>query len=722
MTDRVPPLDPAREAVLEGLNPSQRAAVSAPAGPVLVFAGAGSGKTRVITRRIAWLTASEGAPPGSILAVTFTNKAAREMRSRVDALRPETGHGGSRGPWVSTFHAFALALLRRFSAAAGLPSGFAVLGTDDRRRLLKRVVRELTLDEKRNPVRMLDSQVSALRNAEAAGTVWDGPRLPERRRVVERVTEAYEEALGALGAVDFDDLQIRALALLRGDGDCRRFVERRARRLLVDEYQDTSPIQHRLLLALAPHRDVFAVGDDDQSIYSFRGADYRNILRFETDFPGARVYRLEQNYRSTAAILDAANAVISKNRDRAAKTLRPTADRGAPVTFGVHPTEQEEARAIADKIVGRRGSPDSTAVLVRTRAQTRALEEAFTARGIRHFVIGGLRFYERREVLDAIAWVRLGVRGADDASFGRAVASPPRGIGSKSLERIREAAAGLGVPLLEASRRLARAETFRGRTATGLRSFLAAVAAVHEASRNGPEAAVETAITASGLAAALADDQERTENLASLRAAARESQFERGETDAGQEQVLAFLDQVSLLAAEDLTPQDSDAESEPPVLVMTVHAAKGLEFDRVFLAGLWEGLFPHSLALDSAAELEEERRLFYVGMTRARKELLLSAAPGATAFRPRGGDVSRFVADIPGLVATGGTRGRTPGARRGRGASVAGFRRGQQVSHPRFGVGRVEWVDVGAHRITVVFPGWGRKRLVPEYARLQPVR
>ncbi len=731
--DAAPGRDGRLREVLEGLNPSQRAAVTAPAGPILVFAGAGSGKTRVITRRIAWLVLEEGARPDSILAVTFTNKAAREMRDRVESLsRGAAALEDASRPWVSTFHAFALALLRQFSLAAGLPTGFPVLGASESRLLLRRTARRLGVNDDQIPLRALVSGVSALRNATAAGVEWRGPRLPERRRTVVEVAEAYEEELQALGSVDFDDLQIRALGLLNAHEDARRFLARRARRVLVDEYQDTSPLQHLLLRKLAPHRDVFAVGDDDQSIYSFRGADYRNILRFEEDFPGARVFRLEENYRSTAAILEAANAVIRRNRERAGKTLRAIGDKGAPVRFRAHGSETDEARKIAADILGWGDARGSVAVLVRTRAQTRAFEEAFAVRRIPHFVIGGLRFYERREVLDAIAWVRVGARDRDDDAFRRALGSPARGVGPQSLARIAEAAGLEKVSLLEAARRLSSDRAFGGRPATGLRTFLAAVAAVSKAAELGPEAAVRAAVETSGLGESVAEDPERTENLASLRSAAREwdaanGPREGGDADdapgSGRARVVAFLDQVSLLAAEDLAPQGGAASGPPPVLIMTVHAAKGLEFDRVFLAGLWEGLFPHSLSLDSHAGIEEERRLFYVGMTRARRELFLSAAPGTMAFRPQGGGVSRFLRDIPGaLVEASGQPARPPSARRRPAAVVAGLRRGQRVHHPRFGEGRVESVDPAAGRVTVVFPGWGRKRLVPEYARLRIVR
>lgn len=723
--------------LLEGLNRSQRAAVTAPAGPILVFAGAGSGKTRTLTRRIAWIVAEQGRHPLSVLAMTFTNKAAREMNQRVAQLAEETGvFEPAPGPWVSTFHAFALRLLRLFPEPVGLASGFGVLGADDSKALLRQAARGLGVNEDRHPLRAIVPAVSARRNAVAATGRWEGPaeRFPGRNAVVAEVATALEAELARIGAVDFDGMQILALRLLRKGGGARDFVDRRAQRLLVDEYQDTSPLQQRLLLELAPHRDVFAVGDDDQSIYSFRGADHRNILRFEKDFPGARVFRLEQNYRSTAAILDAANAVIRRNRERRDKTLRAMGERGAPIRFLRHASEAGEAARVAQDIEGWKDERGSVAVLLRTRAQTRAFEEAFTARGIRHVVIGGLRFYERKEVLDALAWIGLAASAGHDAGFRRAIAAPRRGIGAKSLSRIEGRAGADRIPLLEAARRLVNEGAFSGRVATGLRSFLRAVGAIRKATADGPEAVVRTAIEGSGLAASLENDSERTENLASLRAAARDFETRAaveeeaspdsdgaGADRAGADRVLAFLDQVSLLAAEDLAPDEEEDSGPPPVRVMTVHAAKGLEFDRVFLAGLWQGVFPHWLALQHN-EIEEERRLFYVGMTRARNELFLSAAPGAMTFRSRSGpgNESRFLRDIPGLRRGGGRGRRRPSNRpRPGGASLGGLRRGHRVVHPKFGLGRVESVDAAARRITVVFERAGRKRLVPEYAQLR---
>ena len=706
----------AGQSVLAGLNASQQEAVSAPAGPTLVLAGAGSGKTRVITHRIGWRLLVDGAPPESILAVTFTNKAAREMRTRVNALAAAVRETGSL-PWVSTFHAFGLNLLRRFGGDIGLPSGFPVLGADESRALVRQVARELLIDDDRLPLGRLVQLISRLRNAEASGAAFRGPRDPRLGESVREATALYRRKVAELKGVDFDDLLIRALELLDASEAARSFVDRRVRHLLIDEYQDTGPTQHRLVLRLAGHRDVFAVGDDDQAIYSFRGADFRNILRFREDFPGARVLRLEENYRSTAAIVDAANAVIRRNRRREGKTLRPLGEQGERARFRSFASETGEAQAIAVEIAAKGEGRGSTAVLLRTRAQTRAFEEAFAAHRIPHVIVGGLRFYERREVLDALACLRVAANPDDDSAFRRALAAIPRGVGPKSLRRIEEQGAADETSLLAAAERVVADRGLPSRALNGLQAFVEGIAAVRRAIPGGPDKVVRSAIADTGLGPFFQEnDRERFENLVSLQNAARE--FERTNPEGT---VDAFLDQVSLLSAEDLMPEEGADPGVPPVMVMTVHAAKGLEFDSVFLAGLWEGLFPHAFSLESDLQLEEERRLFYVGMTRARKRLQLSAAPGGAPYLRSRGGVSRFLGEIPrDLLETARGEARTlPIAT----APAAGpFRKGDSVRHPKFGVGRVETVDPDGKRLSVLFRYHGRRRLVLEFARLERVQ
>ena len=695
-------------AVLEGLNEQQRTAVSAPAGPTLVFAGAGSGKTRVLTRRIAWRVLADGAAPEGTLAVTFTNKAAREMSDRIEQF----GGGEWGRVWTSTFHALGLRLLRMFGEEVGLEKGFAVFGADEANKVVEEAAAGLFLDEDLKTA-TIARLVSRIRTAEALGEPLSSPgdsdRYRRRMGLLRRVAAGYREELRRQNAVDFDDLILLAGQLLEADGPAREFVGRRARHLLVDEYQDTSPLQHRLIRRLAPGGDVFVVGDDDQAIYSFRGADHRNIHAFRDDFPGARVFRLEDNYRSTSSILDAANALIRRNSEREGKTLRPVGETGALVSLRVEPTEADEAGAVAREI-GRLGDGrGSCAVLYRTRAQSRAFEAAFAARRIPHAVVGGLRFFERREVLDALAGVRLAVRRNDDAAFRRAVRAVSRGVGSKSHDRIEAAAIGRGIPLREAAGAVLEEGVFVARIADGLRRFLSGVEAVERAASDGPAAVVEAAIEEIGLAARYRGDTDREEHLESLRESARE--FERRNPDAG---VAEFLDQVSLLAAEDFVPDDAGGAG--PVMLMTLHAAKGLEFDTVFLCGLWEGLLPHRFSIKNRESLEEERRLFYVGMTRARKSLTLTASPAG--FAASGG-ISRFVSEIPDEMLSGSARARVRAATP-RTADNRPFRPGDAVHHHRFGRGRVESADTDGKCVTVLFRTAGRKRLVLEYARLRP--
>ncbi len=683
---------------LAGLNGPQREAVAAPVGPTLVLAGAGSGKTRVITRRIAWRILETGSAPDSVLAVTFTNKAAREMKERVVALGVESVGRA----WLGTFHSVGLRLLRLFGSEIGLPQGFAVLGEDDAKRLLRDIRAELGIEPELVTPRKLRSAVSRLKNA---GGEAPPPRR-EEEHAIRAVFERYREELPRRGAVDFDDLILLPLELLRTSAEARRFVSRRAKVLLVDEYQDTSPSQNQLIRALAPGRDVFAVGDDDQSIYSFRGADYRNILRFEKDFPGARIFRLEDNYRSSRVILEAANAVISRNRKRHGKRLRATSGSGRAIEPMFAGGEAEIARRAAEEIERHDLERGLTAVLVRTRAQTRAWEEAFLARQIPHRVIGGLRFYERKEVQDALAHLRLALNPDDDTAFRRALDSLARGFGDKSFERIAALAAEQRVSLHEAAG--SPGEGLPPRALAGLKDFLGGVERIRRAIEAGPVASIRATIQDSGLAARYeTNDPERYENLISLESAAVE--FEENESDAT---TLGFVDRVSLLSAEDFLVENEGGENGGggPVLVMTVHAAKGLEFDTVFVGGLWEGVFPHGLSLGSEAGIEEERRLFYVAVTRARKSLYLLVAPGGSPWMRGTGGPSRFLSEIPRELLAG----EAP-------APVAGFRKGDRIRHRRFGEGRIESVETDGSRVTVLFRQAGRKRLVLAYAKLERI-
>ena len=687
-------------AVLEGLNEQQRTAVSAPAGPTLVFAGAGSGKTRVLTRRIAWRVLADGAAPEGTLAVTFTNKAAREMSDRIEQF----GDGEWDRVWTSTFHALGLRLLRMFGEEVGLEKGFAVFGADEAKTLAVRVAKELIRDDDLKPAAVVRG-VSRVRAAEALGeplsSASDSVGYRQWMGSLRDVAAQYEDELRGQNAVDFDDLILLAGRLLAADGPAREYIARRVRHLLVDEYQDTSALQHRLIRRLAPHGDVFVVGDDDQAIYSFRGADHRNIHAFRRDFPGARVFRLEDNYRSTGSILDAANALIRRNSGRESKTLRPVGEAGAPVSLLVESSEAREAAAVAQAILALGAKRGSCAVLYRTQAQGRAFEQALMARGIEHVVVG-TRLFERKEVMDAVAAVRIAVRPSDDAAFRRAIGAVPRGVGKTTLGQVAKAAAEREVPMREASGALLEEGAFARRIAEGLSGFLSATEAVERAAARGPEAAVKAARKETGLDDYYRSDEER-KSLKFLLDHARDF--------AG---VAEFLDQVSLVSAEDSAPKETPGGG--PVMLMTIHAAKGLEFDTVFLCGLWEGLLPHQFSLKNRESLQEERRLFYVGMTRARKSLTLSAAPSGFAAS-RG--ISRFVAEIPRDMLSGAARAKVRAATT-RTADNRPFRPGDAVHHPHFGRGRVESADADGGRVTVLFRTAGRKRLVLEYARLRP--
>ena len=698
------------------LNPEQREAVEHFEGPSLVLAGAGSGKTRVLTARVCHLIHEHGIPPDRIMAVTFTNKAAGEMRDRVVSMLGTE----PRGIWMGTFHAIGVRLLRRHAPEVGWTRGFTIRDAEQSLREVKKAQKSVDVSPLRWSPKAIRERISEAKNqlvgaerfAEAHG---DGADLLMRR--VALVYPAYQEALRTQDALDFDDLLVLPVRLMERN---RRLLERYRRRfafILVDEYQDTNRAQFRLLELLASgHGNLMVVGDDDQSIYGWRGADIRNILDFEHSFPNARVVRLEQNYRSTSVILDAANAVIRRNRRRDGKTLRPLGEQGERARFRSFASETAEAQAIAIEIAAAGEGRGSTAVLLRTRAQTRAFEEAFAAHRIPHVIVGGLRFYERREVLDALACLRVAANPGDDSAFRRALAAIPRGVGPKSLRRIEEQGAEDETSLLAAAEQVVADRGLPARALNGLHAFLEGIAAVRRAIPGGPEKVVRSAIADTGLGPFFQEnDRERFENLVSLQNAARE--FERSNPDGT---VDAFLDQVSLLSAEDLMPEEGADPGVPPVMVMTVHAAKGLEFDSVFLAGLWEGLFPHAFSLESDVQLEEERRLFYVGMTRARKRLQLSAAPGGAPYLRSRGGVSRFLGEIPRDLLDA-ARGEARAIPLGTVPAAGPFRNGDTVRHRKFGVGRVETVDPDGKRLSVLFRYYGRRRLVVEFARLERV-
>jgi DNA helicase-2/ATP-dependent DNA helicase PcrA len=700
--------------VQSGLNERQREAVTAADGPTLVLAGAGSGKTRVIVHRIAHLVGARSVSPDEILAVTFTNKAADEMRRRVQELLrlPATDLS------VHTFHALCLRLLRRFGEDVGLPRGFTVFGEDERRTLLRRVLREMGVLEREYPLSRVSASISGQKNgafAREEGELVD-PTLV-------KAAEAYQRQLEAAGGVDFDDLLLRGVELLECSERARGYAARRFRHVLVDEYQDTNRVQYRLLRLLAPHGNLFVVGDEDQSIYNFRGADLRNILDFERDFPGACVVKLEVNYRSTAVILKAASGVIGHNVDRKGKTLVASLPEGERIQLHEAHDEREEAAhaaGILEKL--RRQSPElRVAILLRTHAQTRAFEEELVRRNVPHKVLGGLRFYERREIKDALAYLRLLQNRGDDASFLRAVNVPPRGVGDASQTLLGERARASAISMWDASESLLEGNEISGRARLGLTAFRSLIDGL--AARFGkPSDALRAILQESGLVAAFeaegeAAARERRENLDQLVASALE--YEAGER---QPTLAAFLDRVSLLT-------DADTLDTPaPCLLMTLHAAKGLEFDVVFLAGLEEGLFPHVRAAGSRHALEEERRLFYVGITRARTRLFLSFARSRfLSYLSTSREPSRFLSEIPGAVLeSAASPFRKQDARPKTSAPPArgpSLRPGTIVSHKMFGEGRVLFAEGSGRdrKVTVLFHKAGRKKLLLEYADLSVV-
>ena len=622
----------------DGLNPAQVDAVTHPAGPLLVVAGAGSGKTRVLTRRIAHLVVQRGVSPFAILAITFTNKAAGEMKERVAALVGPVAHD----MWVSTFHSACVRILRRDAGLLGYPSRFSIYDQGDAVRLTGYVVRDLGLDVKRYPARAVHASVSSAKNeGRSAADYVEHAMGPYEGRIGEVFTE-YQARLLKAGAMDFDDLLGNAVRLLRSQPDVLERYRGRFQHILVDEYQDTNQVQNDLVMLLgSAHRNVCVVGDSDQSIYRFRGADIRNILEFERAFPDATVVVLDQNYRSSQTILDAANAVITRNPGRQPKHLWTDAGPGDRIVRYRADDEVDEARWVVGRLrslhgEGRRWS--DMAVFYRTNAQSRAVEEQMVNLGVPYRVVGGTRFYDRREVRDAMAYLKLAANPADEVAARRVLNVPRRGVGDTSVARVDALAAASGIGFVAALRDTAAAGV-SGRAATGIGGFLDLLDHLSETVDDGPATVLSAALDRSGYLDELRaehtiESEGRLENLAELVGAA-----------SGFDSVDDFLERVGLVADTDDLPDDDDAGQ---VLLMTMHAAKGLEYPVVFVVGMEDGVFPHLRALGDPDELAEERRLAYVGITRARQRLFLSHAwsrmlHGQTQYNPP----SRFLDEIP---------------------------------------------------------------------------
>lgn len=721
--------------ILDPLNDEQRQAVAAPAGHLLVLAGAGSGKTRVLVHRIAWVLATNEATSHSILAVTFTNKAAGEMRGRIEQML-ERPVGGM---WVGTFHGLAHRMLRAHWRDAGLPEGFQILDSDDQLRAVKRVTRELELDEARWPPRQAQGYING-RKDEGIRAKHLNPGADVWLATMARIYSAYEDFCERAGVVDFAELLLRVHDMLREREDILEHYRRRFAHVLVDEFQDTNAIQYAWLRLMAGDRGwMFCVGDDDQSIYGWRGARIENIQQFTKDFSNVSTVRLEQNYRSSGNILGAANQLIANNQGRLGKNLWTDGSAGEPVYLYRAFNDIDEARFVVGRIqqwIEEGNRRDEVALLYRVSAQSRVLEEALLATGVPYRVHGGLRFYDRAEIKNALGYLRLMTNPADDTAFERIVNTPTRGIGARTVDAVRLAAREQGVSMWRASELLIENAAIAARSANALQAFLQLVAQLG-ADTNGLllEEKTSLAIEASGLVPFYKRDnleraEARLENLGELVTAARE--FDMPFEDEGEgapDPLMDFLARASLEAGE-----RQGAKWEDCVQLMTLHSAKGLEFPVVFLCGMEEGLFPHQRSSEDPSKLEEERRLCYVGMTRARQRLFLTHSEsrrlhGQESFPAP----SRFLREVPAELieevrASAGSarpmyrREGVGGAGLAETAMPGGLQLGQRVLHAKFGTGVVlNSEGQGAHaRVQVNFEREGAKWLVLQYANLEP--
>lgn len=709
--------------ILSPLNEAQREAVAAESQNMLVLAGAGSGKTRVLVHRIAWLIRAEGFSPWSILAVTFTNKAAREMRSRIEEMLEIRSHG----MWVGTFHGLAHRLLKAHWKEAGLPQNFQILDSDDQLRLVKRVCRELELDESRWPPKQAQWYINAQKDEGLRAAHVEAPAGDLFAQTMLHVYRAYETACERGGLVDFAELLLRAHELWLKNPEVLRHYQDRFRQILVDEFQDTNTIQYAWLRVLAGGQiPVVAVGDDDQSIYGWRGAKIENIQRFSDDFSATRTVRLEQNYRSTQTILQAANGVIACNFGRLGKELWTAGESGEPIDLYAGFNEHDEARYIVDQVEQwlEAGNPRaSVAVLYRSNAQSRVLEEALIRAAIPYRIYGGQRFYERMEIRNALAYLRLLVNRGDDASVERVINTPPRGIGSKTLDTVRDCARDRGIPLWQAIGVVLDEKLLPARALSALEGFTVLINELDSGTdAMNLEELVEHVTMASGLIDYHQKEkgekgQARVENLEELVNAAKQFVPEGEELSPLQQ----FLDNAALDAG------DAQAdEHEDSVQLMTLHSAKGLEFPLVFLAGMEENLFPHRMSLEEPGRLEEERRLCYVGITRAMEKLVITYAESR---RLHGGETfntpSRFIREIPPAllqeVRLHTTVSRPVSSILQAQVPDTGLSLGQRVYHQLFGEGIVlNFEGRGASaRVEVNFDQEGSKWLVLQYANLQ---
>ncbi|MYV38421.1 DNA helicase PcrA [Streptomyces sp. SID1328] len=764
-----PPVDAA--ALLEGLNENQRAAVVHAGSPLLIVAGAGSGKTRVLTHRIAHLLAERHVHPGQILAITFTNKAAGEMKERVEQLvGPRAG-----AMWVMTFHSACVRILRRESKRLGFTSSFSIYDAADSKRLMALVCRDLDLDPKRYPPKSFSAKISNLKNELIDEEDFAAQATDGFEKTLAQAYALYQSRLREANALDFDDLIMTTVNLLRAFPDVAEHYHRRFRHVMVDEYQDTNHAQYALVRELVgtsahdedvppneydvPPAELCVVGDADQSIYAFRGATIRNILQFEEDYPDATTILLEQNYRSTQTILSAANAVIERNESRRPKNLWTNAGQGAGITGYVADTEHDEAQFVADEIdrltdAGEAKAGD-VAVFYRTNAQSRVFEEIFIRVGLPYKVVGGVRFYERKEVRDVLAYLRVLANPEDSVPMRRILNVPKRGIGERAEAMIDALAQREKISFPQALKRVDEAYGMAARSTNAVRRFNALMDDLRTVveSGAGPATVLEAVLERTGYLAELQastdpQDETRIENLQELAAVALE--FEQEREDGEQGTLADFLERVALVADSDQIPDEEDGDGV--ITLMTLHTAKGLEFPVVFLTGMEDGVFPHMRALNQTKELEEERRLAYVGITRARERLYLTRAALRSAWgQPSYNPPSRFLEEIPathlewkrtgasaapsfGKAASSVASTLSSSRSRSSAAGASGFatRRagekpvvslaiGDRVTHDQFGLGTVVAVagEGDKAQATIDFGGGNAKRLLLRYAPVE---
>ncbi|MCD9211629.1 DNA helicase II [Vibrio cholerae] len=717
--------------LLDGLNDKQREAVAAPLENLLILAGAGSGKTRVLVHRIAWLMSVEEASPFSVMAVTFTNKAAAEMRGRIEELM----HGTASGMWCGTFHGICHRILRAHYLDAKLLEDFQIIDSDDQQRLLKRLIKAHNLDDKQWPARQVAWWINNQKD--------EGLR-PAHINAFDPVTQtylklytAYQEACDRAGLVDFAEILLRALELLRGNQHIREHYQARFKHILVDEFQDTNAIQYAWLRTMAgAQSNVMIVGDDDQSIYGWRGARVENIEKFTREFPSVNTIRLEQNYRSTKTILEASNTLIANNSERMGKQLWTEGLVGEPISVYSAYNELDEARFVVSKIKGwqeQGGTLTDCAILYRNNAQSRVLEEALLQASLAYRIYGGMRFFERQEIKDALSYLRLINNRNDDTAFERVINTPPRGLGDKTLETIRFAARDRGCTLWDASVGLLNDQVLTGRAASALSRFVELINALEEEGIDMPlHVLTDHAVKTSGLLEMYQQEKgekskARIENLEELVTATR--QFEKPEEAQDMTMLTAFLTHAALEAGEGQADEHDDA-----VQLMTLHSAKGLEFPLVFMVGVEEGMFPSQMSAEEAGRLEEERRLCYVGMTRAMQKLYITYAEMRRLYgQDKYHKPSRFIRELPegcldevrmkAQVSRPTSTGRFSQTVVKESFNETGFNLGSRVRHPKFGEGTIiNFEGSGPQsRVQVAFNGEGIKWLVTAYARLEKV-